>query len=145
MIHTLLQSWADSPIKTTIETLQIFEIVSDSLSTKHSYTDLNYDLMLAENFTLSEGDELVNNSWKVINEHTFTDDFNMFQEENGYYSLHHGYTHIRRTYTDKNGHRRLLAAPIRCKELRYYKSEPLGAHCSLLRQKLPPDMRPLTQ
>ena len=59
--------------------------------------------MLAEYFTLSEGDELINYSWKVRNENTFTDDFNMFQEENGYYSLHHGYTHIRRTYTDKNG------------------------------------------
>ena len=59
--------------------------------------------MLAEYFTLSEGDELINYSWKVRNENTFTDDFNMFQEENGYYSLHHGYTHIRCTYTDKNG------------------------------------------
>ena len=59
--------------------------------------------MLAEYFTLSEGDELINYSWKVRNENTFTDDFNMFQEENGYYSLHHGYTHIRCTYTDKKG------------------------------------------
>ena len=73
------------------------------MSTKRTYTDLNYDLMHAENFTLSEGDELINYSWKVRNENTFTDDFNMFQEENGYYSLHHGYTHIRCTYTDKNG------------------------------------------
>ena len=39
--------------------------------------------MLEEYFTL---DELINYSWKVRNENTFTDDFNMFQEENGYYT-----------------------------------------------------------
>ena len=83
--------------------MPITEIVSDSLSTKHTYTDLNYDLMLAENFTLTEGDELINYSWKVINEHTFTDDLNMLQEEDRYYNWYYGYTQIRRPYTDNDG------------------------------------------
>ena len=108
MIHTSLQSWADSPIKTTIETLPISEIKFPKVTVcppKNTYTDLNYDLMLAENFTLTEEmrDELINYTWKVINEHTYTDDLNMFQEEDRYYNWYYGYTQIRRPYTYNDG------------------------------------------
>ena len=108
MIHTSLQSWDDSPIKTTIETLPISEIKFPKVTVcppKNTYTDLNYDLMLVENFTLTDEmrDELINYTWKVINEHNYTDDFDMFQEEDRYYNWYYGYTLIRRTYTNKNG------------------------------------------
>ena len=105
MIHTSFKSWADSPIKTTIETLPISEIKFPKVTVcppKNTYTDLNYDLMMAEKFTLTEvmRDELINFSRKVIDDHTFTDDLNMFQEEDRYYNWYHGYTLIRRAYTD---------------------------------------------
>ena len=74
LIHTSFQSWADSPIKTTIETLPISEIEFPKVTVcppKNTYTDLNYDLILAENFTLTEEmkDELIEYSKKVIVEH----------------------------------------------------------------------------
>merc|ERR1711923_207682 len=55
MIYNSFQSWADSPIKTTIETLPITEIIFPKVTVcppKNSYTDLNYDLMMTENMTL---------------------------------------------------------------------------------------------
>ena len=108
MIHISLQSWADSPIKTTIETLPISEIKFPKVTVcppKNTYTDLNYDLMLAENFTLTEEirNELIQYSNKVIEEHIFTDDLDMFQEEDRYYNWYYGYTEIRRSYIDNYG------------------------------------------
>ena len=64
LINTSFQSWADSPIKTTVETLPIKEIKFPKVTVcppRNTYTDLNYDLILAENFTLTEEmkDELI--------------------------------------------------------------------------------------
>ena len=49
MIYNSFQSWNDSPIKTTIETLPITEITFPKVTVcppKNTYTDLNYDLMV---------------------------------------------------------------------------------------------------
>ena len=57
LINTSFQSWADSPIKTTVETWPIKEIKFPKVTVcppRNTYTDLNYDLMLAENMTLTE-------------------------------------------------------------------------------------------
>ena len=50
---------------------------------KNTYTDLNYNLMLAENFTLTEEmrNELITCSLHIISEHTFMDDFDKLQED----------------------------------------------------------------
>ena len=73
LINTSFQSWANSPIKTTVETLPITEIKFPKVTVcppKNTFTDLNYDLMLAENFTLTNEmrDKLQNYLWKVISE-----------------------------------------------------------------------------
>ena len=55
LIQTSFQSWADSPIKTTDETLPISEIPFPKVTVcppKNTFTDLNYDLMMAENLSL---------------------------------------------------------------------------------------------
>merc|ERR1712197_24557 len=55
LIYQSFQSWAESPVKTTIETLPITEITFPKVTVcppKNTYTDLNYDLMMAENMTL---------------------------------------------------------------------------------------------
>ena len=111
MIHSSFQSWADSPIKTTIETLPISEIKFPKVTVcppKHTYTDLNYDLMLAENFTLTDEmrEELISYSQKVIDEHTYMDEINMFQEDDRYYNWYYGYSRIMRTLTDKYGRKK---------------------------------------
>ena len=55
IIYQSFQSWADSPVKTTIETLPITEITFPKVTVcppKNTNTDLNYDLMMTENMTL---------------------------------------------------------------------------------------------
>ena len=55
MICQSFNSWADSPIKTTIETKPITEITFPKVTVcppKNTYTDLNYDLMMMKNMTL---------------------------------------------------------------------------------------------
>ena len=55
MIYNSFQSWADSPVKTTIETHPITEITFPKVTVcppKNTYTDLNYDLMKTEKLTL---------------------------------------------------------------------------------------------
>ena len=107
MIHSSFQSWAESPIKTTVETLPIDEIKFPKVTVcppRNTYTDLNYDLMLAENITLTEEmrDEFVKKAKKIINEHAFMGDLDLLQEDDRYYNWYYGYSEMRRTYTSKS-------------------------------------------
>ena len=55
IIYQSFESWAESPVKTTIETLPITEITFPKVTVcppKNTFTDLNYDLMMTENMTL---------------------------------------------------------------------------------------------
>ena len=57
LIKQSFDNWSDSPIKTTIETRPISEIAFPKVSVcppKDTFTDLNYDLMMLENVTLTE-------------------------------------------------------------------------------------------
>ena len=57
LIQESFQSWADSPVKTTVETLPMSEITFPKITVcppKNTFTDLNYDLMLAENVSLAD-------------------------------------------------------------------------------------------
>ncbi len=108
LIQTSFQSWADSPIKTTIETLPIDEIKFPKVTVcppKNTYTDLNDDLMLAENFTLTDEmrDELTDYSYEVIHEHVFMDDLDTLQEDDRYYNWSYGYSKIQRSLMKDSG------------------------------------------
>ena len=55
MIQQSFDSWNESPIKTTIETLPISEVAHPNIMVcppKNTYTNLNYDLEQAENKTI---------------------------------------------------------------------------------------------
>ena len=55
LIYQSFESWQESPVKTTIETLPISQITLPKVTVcppKNTYTDLNYDLMMTENMTL---------------------------------------------------------------------------------------------
>ena len=108
MIKTSFVDWAANPIRTTLETVPISKIKFPKVTVcppENTYTDLNYDLMVAENATLTEEmrDELVNYSEKVIVEHVYMDDFDILQEENRFYNWYHGYTKISRPFTNEKG------------------------------------------
>ena len=55
LIHEAFQSWEECPIKTTLETLPISKIKFPKVSVcppANTVTNLNYDLMMADNMTL---------------------------------------------------------------------------------------------
>ena len=55
LIHTSFDNWTESPVKTTIETLPIEKITFPKVTVcppENTYTDLNYDLMMAKNMVL---------------------------------------------------------------------------------------------
>ena len=109
MINASFQSWADSPIKTTIETRPISEIKFPKVTVcppKNTYTDLNYDLMAADNVTLTKKmrRELNKYALEVIDKHAFMDDINKLHEEDRYYNWYHGYTKIDRNSNYPNSY-----------------------------------------
>ena len=97
LIRESFQTWTDSPIKTTIETLPISEITLPKLTVcppRNTYTDMNYDLMMTENGTLT--DEMRNEMFKIALEElqkNYDYDRNSpLIESNKYYNWYHGYT-----------------------------------------------------
>ena len=65
-------SWSESPVKTTIETLPISDIKFPKITVcppKDTFTDLNYDLMITENITLSDEmrDDMFKYALEVMN------------------------------------------------------------------------------
>ena len=55
IIYQSFKGWSESPVRTTTETQPIDKLTFPKLTVcppKHTYTDLNYDLMMTENMTL---------------------------------------------------------------------------------------------
>ena len=102
IIYQSLQSWADSPVKTTIETHPITEITFPKVTVcppKNTYTDLNYDLMMAKNMTLHNGtrNELTSYAVELLYDHLYDlvmTNLSKIEDNDRYYNWYHGYTHI---------------------------------------------------
>ena len=102
LIHTAFQSWANSPAKTTEETLPITDIIFPKVTVcppKNTYTDLNYDLMMTENMTLDfkVRDELRSYAKELLYD-TLCDkvmtDLSKLEDKDRYYNWYHGFTDI---------------------------------------------------
>ena len=95
LIQESFVSWSDSPVKTTIETFPISELKLPKLTVcppKQTFTDLNYDLMMTENNTLTEKmrDELFKYALEVINEDSFSlNNWTKLHEEDRFYNWYH--------------------------------------------------------
>ena len=104
LIKESFDSWSESPVKTAIETLPIAEITFPKVTVcppKNTFTDLNYDLMLTENITLTEEmrDEMFKYAVDVINEESFSENnWTKLHEEDRSYNWYHGYTRIKAPY-----------------------------------------------
>ena len=100
LIRESFASWSESPIKTTIETLPISEIKFPKITVcppKNTFTDLNYDLMMTENITLTDEmrDEIFKYALEVINEDSFSgNNWTKFNEKDRFYNWYHGYTNF---------------------------------------------------
>ena len=108
LIYESFKSWANDPVKTYVETLPISKIKFPKVTVcppKNTYTDLNYDLSLAENKTLTdeERDELYDYALKTIFEHTYMDGLDKVQEENRFFNWYHGYSKIHRASKESDG------------------------------------------
>ena len=110
LIYTSFQSWDESPVKTTIETLPITEITFPKVTVcppKNTYTDLNYDLMMTENMTLDNDtrNELTNYAVEMLYDHLLDNimrSMSKLEEDNRYYKWYHGYTGMELPYYDSH-------------------------------------------
>ena len=76
LIFVSFQFWADSPVKTTIETHPIEQRTFPKVTVcppKNTYTYLNYDLMMAENMTLDNDTRnvLANYAVELLYDHLY--------------------------------------------------------------------------
>ena len=98
LINSSFNSWDESPIKTTIETMAISDITLPKVTVcppKNTFTDLNYDLMMAENLNLTTEiqKELKEYSSHALNI-AYTERIRRVHEKNGYFNWYHGLTRI---------------------------------------------------
>ena len=102
LIYQSFQSWADNPITTTIDTLPITEITFPKVTVcppKDTYTDLNYDLTMAENMTLSDDkrNELAVYAMEILADHIsnrIIANLTILKDDDRYYNWYHGYTQM---------------------------------------------------
>ena len=102
LIYQSFQSWAESPVTTTIETLPISEITFPKVTVcppKNTFTNLNYDLEMLGNKTIDDDarDKLIQVLFDEIHDPHFKSmmkNLSLFQEENRFYNWYHGYTEI---------------------------------------------------
>lgn len=105
MIFNSIQSWHESPVKTTIETHPITELMFPKITVcppKNTNTDLNYDLM-TKNMTLDNytRNKLTNYAVEMLYDHLYEDimrNMSMLEDNDRYYNWYHGYTRIEIPY-----------------------------------------------
>ena len=111
LINTSFQSWAESPVKTTIETLPITEITFPKVTVcppKNTFNDLNYDLLMTEKMTLDNDtrQELANYAVELLYDRLYDDimrNMSKLEENDRYYNWYHGYTEIKLPYIRYDG------------------------------------------
>ena len=102
MIYQSFDAWAQSPIKTTIETRPINEITFPKVTIcppKNTYTDLNYNLKMLENLTLDDDtrNNLMDYSAEILNDYLYEEailNIKKLQDTDRYFNWYHGYTEI---------------------------------------------------
>ena len=103
LIYHSFQAWNESPVTTSIETLPIAKIAFPKVTVcppKNTLTNLNYDLVTAENMTIDNETrkDLVFLALKLANGEKFREimkNLSMLEEENRHYNWYHAYTEIR--------------------------------------------------
>ena len=106
LIYQSFQAWEDSPVSTTIETLPIAEITLPKVTVcppKNTFTNLNYDIMMAKNIFLDNAtrNELFFDTVDMIQIHNFKDimfNISHLEEENRFFNWYKGYTDIQLPY-----------------------------------------------
>ena len=111
LIYQSFQDWSDNPVTTTIETLPINKMTFPKVTVcppKNTYTDLNYDIMMAENMTLDNDtrDELTNYALDLLNfdmYETVMTNLSKIEDNDRYYNWYHGITKMSLPSFDDQG------------------------------------------
>ena len=95
LINESFKSWSESPIKTTVETLPISMLKLPKVTVcppRNTFTDLNYDLMQAEDSPLTEEkrDIMFNYVLALLEKNEFKNI--LLVEDDRFFNLYHGYT-----------------------------------------------------
>ena len=102
LIYQSFQAWDESPVTTTVETLAISDLTLPKITVcppKNTYTNLNYDLIMAKNMTLDNDTRkyLKDSATEAALDYVFQEfmsNITMFEEDNRYYNWYHGYSKI---------------------------------------------------
>ena len=109
LINESFDSWSESPVKTNIETLPIEKIKFPKVTVcppKNTFTDLNYDLLMTENMTLTKEmrDEMFKYAVEVIDEDSFSgNNWTKLYEKERFFNWYRGYTRINDPGAPLNG------------------------------------------
>ena len=100
LIYQSFKGWEDSPYTTTIKTLPITDITFPKVIVcppKNTFTNLNFDLMMADNLTVDDEQRnmLVEHMLDLLHESYYQElmaNVSFLQDEDRYYNWYHGYT-----------------------------------------------------
>ena len=111
LIYQSFNAWDESPVKTTIETRSITELAFPKVTVcppKNTYTDLNYDLMMAANITVDNEtrNELASYALELLYDDLYSiimANFSKLENNDRYFNWYQGYDKIELPYYDYNG------------------------------------------
>ena len=102
IIYQSFQAWHESPIKTTVESRPITEIMVPTITVcppKDTFTDLNYDITKTKNITLDNNtkEDLKKFALELLYDQLFyslMQNLSMLQEKDRFNNWYHGYSSI---------------------------------------------------
>ena len=99
LICESFNSWAESPVITSVEIMPITQIQFPKVTVcppKNTFTDLNYDLLLSErtNLTKEMRNELFMSIIEDIEDQLYLDVWDKLVEENRFYNWYYGYSTV---------------------------------------------------
>ncbi len=102
LIYNSFQSWRESPVKTTIKTLPINYLKFPKVTVcppKNTYTNLNYDLLMTENVTLSNETRAIMSTYafEILHDSFYEGiiaNMSLIEDPDRYYNWYHGFTMI---------------------------------------------------
>ena len=102
LIYNSFESWRESPVKTTIKTMAIDNLKFPNVTVcppKNTYTNLNYDLLMTENLTLTNETRTILSSYafELLHDSFYTGiiaNLSLIEDPDRYYNWYHGFTMI---------------------------------------------------
>lgn len=100
IIYNSFQSWRESPVKTTIRTMAIDNLKFPNVTVcppKNTYTNLNYDLLMTENLTLTDETRKILSTYafELLHDSIYEGilaNLSLIEDPDRFYNWYHGFT-----------------------------------------------------